>query len=638
MSFIQYIIKFTAFLLLVLVLPGAKDKEERRVNYDVLNSQIRMSNGYIITANTRNRYLSPTKMCSDSARGIIYVCLSTAGGIAEVNSKTLKTDRVIDLPFDPKGVALDMGGAVLYVSDGKPEGSVHCIGLESGAVIKSLPAGHTPEAICLSGDGKKLFVTNRFSNSISVIDLYSGDLLKNIMVDREPISIDISGDGKILAVANRLPGASGTRNYISGKVSLIDAISLELIKHIDLADGSSSLNDVKFSGNDDFLYVSHILSRYQVPTTQIERGWINTNALSIIDVESQNYLTTVLLDDVTRGAANPYGMTLSNDDKKLYVTLSGVHELCVIDLEKMHVRIQGRSIHRDGKIRQNKLPDIQNELSFLNGIRLRVPLKVKSPRFIVDDGKSVYVSSYFSANLEVLKSEDLTHSVLLPLGVEPEMSEIRKGEMNFSDAEMCFQGWQSCVSCHPDARVDGLTWDLLNDGIGNPKKTKSMLWAHETPPSMITGVRDSAEMAVRAGIRHILFAQDNELKAQEIDAFLSSLRPVPSPFLEDNKLSEKALKGKLVFEAAGCKQCHSGAYYTDGNLYDIYSGHSNDEKARFDTPSLSEAWRNAPYLHDGRAATIREVLVDFNKNGTHGKTGNLTDEELNCLLEYVLSL
>ena len=49
-------------------------------------------------------------------------------------------------------------------------------------------------------------------------------------------------------------------------------------------------------------------------------------------------------------------------------------------------------------------------------------------------------------------------------------------------------------------------------------------------------------------------------------------------------------------------------------------------------------WRNAPYLHDGRAATIREVLVDFNKNGTHGKTGNLTDEELNCLLEYVLSL
>jgi cytochrome c peroxidase len=183
-----------------------------------------------------------------------------------------------------------------------------------------------------------------------------------------------------------------------------------------------------------------------------------------------------------------------------------------------------------------------------------------------------------------------------------------------------------------------LTWDLLNDGIGNPKKTKSMLWAHETPPSMITGIRDSAEMAVRAGIRHILFTEVNELKAQEIDAFLSSLRPVPSPFLEDNKLSEKALKGKLVFEAAGCKRCHSGAYYTDGNLYDIYSAHSNDEKARFDTPSLSETWRNAPYLHDGRAATMREVLVDFNKNGTHGKTGNLTDEELNCLLEYVLSL
>jgi cytochrome c peroxidase len=135
-----------------------------------------------------------------------------------------------------------------------------------------------------------------------------------------------------------------------------------------------------------------------------------------------------------------------------------------------------------------------------------------------------------------------------------------------------------------------------------------------------------------------LFTEVNELKAQEIDAFLSSLRPVPSPFLEDNKLSEKALKGKMVFETAGCIRCHSGAYYTDGNLYDVHSSQSNDEKARFDTPSLSEAWRNAPYLYDGRAATMREVFVDFNKNGSHGKTGNLTDEELDYLLEYVLSL
>ena len=45
-----------------------------------------------------------------------------------------------------------------------------------------------------------------------------------------------------------------------------------------------------------------------------------------------------------------------------------------------------------------------------------------------------------------------------------------RGNMYFHDATLGFQGWQSCASCHPnDARADGLNWDLLNDGLGNPK-------------------------------------------------------------------------------------------------------------------------------------------------------------------------
>ena len=46
--------------------------------------------------------------------------------------------------------------------------------------------------------------------------------------------------------------------------------------------------------------------------------------------------------------------------------------------------------------------------------------------------------------------------------------------------------------------VDGLNWDLLNDGIGNPKSTKTLLYSHATPPAMISGIRADAETAVRA--------------------------------------------------------------------------------------------------------------------------------------------
>ena len=43
-----------------------------------------------------------------------------------------------------------------------------------------------------------------------------------------------------------------------------------------------------------------------------------------------------------------------------------------------------------------------------------------------------------------------------------------------------------------------LNWDLLNDGVGNPKNTRSLLLAHKTPPAMFLGVRANAEAAVRA--------------------------------------------------------------------------------------------------------------------------------------------
>ena len=31
-----------------------------------------------------------------------------------------------------------------------------------------------------------------------------------------------------------------------------------------------------------------------------------------------------------------------------------------------------------------------------------------------------------------------------------------------------------------------------------------------------------------------------------------------------------------------------------------------------DVPTLAEVWRTAPYLQDGRAATMREVLTTYN--------------------------
>ena len=218
------------------------------------------------------------------------------------------------------------------------------------------------------------------------------------------------------------------------------------------------------------------------------------------------------------------------------------------------------------------------------------------------------------------------------------MSQQRRGEMLFADAMMCFQQWQSCSTCHPDVRTDAVNWDLLNDGIGNPKSTKSLVLSHQTPPVMISGIRDSAETAVRAGIRYIQFAVPEEERADAIEAYLKALVPVPSPFLVKGKLSKAARQGAKIFLSANCAACHSGEYYTNGQKYDVGTGEGMEEGREFATPTLVEVWRSGPYLYDGRAATLKDIFKKFNKNDAHGRTSGLSAEELSDLTRKALGV
>jgi cytochrome c peroxidase len=189
--------------------------------------------------------------------------------------------------------------------------------------------------------------------------------------------------------------------------------------------------------------------------------------------------------------------------------------------------------------------------------------------------------------------------------------------------------------------VDALNWDLLNDGIGNPKNNKSLLLVHKTPPAMSLGVRETGEQAVRAGIRHILFTVQPPEVGDTLDAYLKSLKPVPSPHLDGSKLSKGAARGKKLFSdrTVGCVSCHPAPLFTDLQTYDVGTTGRYDQGATsFDTPTLVELWRTAPYLHDGSAATIRDVLTTHNRGDQHGKTSQLTPQQIDDLVEYLLSL
>ena len=588
--------------------------------------------------------LSPAALVACGSGEVLYVAEATAGQVAAFDVGEGKVTKVIKVGPCPSGMALSVDGKKLYVTGALPEGKVYVVDIAKGKVVSRISVGHSPTSPVVSLDGRFLYVCNQFNNNISVIDLAAKRQTGTISVMREPVSAAITPNGNWLIVANLLPAGAADKDYAAAEVTIIDTAAGKVGAMINLPNGSMSLRGVCVSPDGKYAYIAHIMARYQLPTTQLERGWMNTNALSVIDIAGKKPVNTFLLDNVDLGAANPWAVACTADGKYICVTHAGTHEISVIDRAGVHDKLE--KVAAGEKVSEVSLTadDVPNDLSFLVGIRRRIKLAGNGPRSLVLISNIAYIGEYFSDSIGIvdINPEVRPKAKSIALGEVGGMTVVRKGEMYFHDATLCFQHWQSCSSCHPGIRSDGLNWDLLNDGMGNPKNTKSLLLAHQSPPAMITGIRKDAEMAVRAGIRHIQFAVWPEEDAVAIDEDLKSLKPVSSPFLVKgwrgkSTLSEAVKRGKKIFKKAGCALCHSGSLYTDKQQYKVGTGKDREKDRTFDTPTLVEVWRTAPYLYDGRAATIKEVLTKYNTDDKHGTTSALTEKQINDLAEYVLS-
>jgi DNA-binding beta-propeller fold protein YncE len=575
-------------------------------------------------------YASPVALAMDSQGHHLYIAEQTKNSVADVDIDS----KLVVRQFDVNGpvYGLTIAGNNLYVTSGQANGCVSVFDLNMGQSIQSMAVGHTPMSPKVSSDRHWLVICNRFNNTVGIKSLTSNDPWVDVPVPREPVAVAITPDNSLAIVANHIQAGRSDVNFVAPVVSLIDMASQKKIMDILLPNGSSGVRDVCISPDGHYAYLTHLIGRFQMPTTQVDRGWMNTNALSIIDLQTYTRLTTVLLDDVDTGAANPWGVTCSPDGKLLIVSISGTHELCLIDRARLHDKIE----------QAEDVSKIPNDLNFLHDLRQRLPLSGQGPRgAAVMYGDKIYAALYFADAIDVIKYSPATGARLessIALGTETVLTQVRKGEMRFHDALQCFQHWQTCASCHPDGFVDGLNWDLLNDGIGNSKNAKSLLLSHYTPPVMSSGIRPDAETAVRAGMRYIEFVAIDENDANALDAYLKAKEPITSPYLVNGQLSTAALRGQNVFNAAGCAYCHSGPYLTDMKSYNVGTGLGREADWLWDTPTLINVWKTAPYLHDGRAVTIRDVLTIDNPNNEHGVTSTLTDQEIYDLVEYVLSL
>jgi len=567
-----------------------------------------------------NTYFSPTAIEIDTFENQIIVAGKTANEVRSYHLNDFSLSNSLSTELPPRAVKI--AGDKLLITQSYSTGELLISDKKSFRVLASIEVGHGAGDIATSSDHQTAFVANQFSNDISVVDLIQQKEKIRIPVLRQPMQVEISKDDKYLFVANFLTATRADLDTVTSEISIIDIEKSSVIKNISLSNGSNALRGMSLSSDGKYVFISHNLGRFQVPTTQLEQGWMNTSALSVIDAEKQEYLATILLDEPENGAAGSWGISCTADF--IFVAHSGTHDYSKIDYPRFIKKL----------LATKDKESLSYDLRFLSDIRERIKVEGNGPRALVANDEQIYIANYFSDNINIFNSGSNANNVFV-LNEALEIDEVRLGEMVFNDASYCFQSWQSCNGCHPDeARTDGLNWDLLNDGMGNPKNCKSMLLAHKTAPAMITGIRPTAEIAVRKGFTHIQFTQIEDSYAAAVDSYLQSLKAIPSPYLVDGELSEKAKKGKVIFENVGCNYCHSGLYFTDQKKHEMGRQGEYDHQNSWDTPTLIEVWRTGPYLHDGRAASMEDVFT-IEK---HGLRKELSEKEIKQLVEYVLSL
>ncbi len=244
-----------------------------------------------------------------------------------------------------------------------------------------------------------------------------------------------------------------------------------------------------------------------------------------------------------------------------------------------------------------------------------------------------------------------------------------------ADPRLSRDGYIACAHCHLDGRDDHRVWDFTDRGEGLRNTIDLLGRAGEGHGPLHWSANfdelEDFENDIRSAFRGTglmtdaaFLAHEDTLGApkrglsEDLDALSAYVRTLPalrSPFRSANgELTDAALRGQAIFErpALGCTGCHAGSALTDSGfvspgvprLHDVGTlGPGSGMRlggtlAGIDTPTLRGLWDGAPYLHDGSAPTLHEVLVERNPLDEHGVTSGLSEDETSDLIAYLLSL
>ncbi|MFT5431232.1 MAG: cytochrome c peroxidase [Myxococcota bacterium] len=248
----------------------------------------------------------------------------------------------------------------------------------------------------------------------------------------------------------------------------------------------------------------------------------------------------------------------------------------------------------------------------------------------------------------------LEHSRDVTFGADPLPERARLGRRIFTyvfNDKISRDHQLACRSCHIDGADDGLVWMV---GLGKRQTPALARRLHDTAPSNWVGSEHKLQRNMDRTMGRMGGEGLDEVELESLEEFLLiGLTAPPNPYLRPDGLTDQQVRGQTLFNdpQVGCATCHMGNALTDGRLHDVGTLSSLEHEVaqlaadlnatpiqlpKFDTPSLRGLHASAPYLHDGSASTLYQMLK--NTATTMGKTDHPTDTQRHDLVAYLLTL
>ncbi|MBI5667964.1 MAG: hypothetical protein HZC41_08130 [Chloroflexi bacterium] len=531
-----------------------------------------------------------------------------SGSITLVDTATLDVLAEIPVGTDPRSVAITPDGQLALVTL-RQDNALALVRLDKRRRETLLPIGHMPYGVVT--DGRRAYVSLFADDQIAILDLQSGEVLYRVNTPDAPAGLVLSGEWLLVT------------HFYSGQVSLLNVQRTPfLVGKTNVEPDGNLARSIIVAPDGRRAYLPLTRTGLALISLQYMQDWFPVVGVLDIATMTSDRSARLTLSSVDRAANMPSDAAFSPDGRTLYVTLAGSDAVLALD-------------------------------AGTHGSLARIPVGA-NPVGIVQDADHAFVLNALDGTLSVINTANFSVTDTIRVTTIPLSPELLRGKVLFHRAAdpALSDGSISCATCHFDGGADARTWINFRSG---PRNTPALGGAAALPPFNWGG--DMAELhdTIEDQIRNVMFGdglisgafdpttgQADAGHSTDLDAlaaYVASLEPWPSPYrVPDGTLNEAARRGMRLFLSGSpdCS-CHSPPLYTDQQAHNLAgAGFSLEEYVAFDTPTLRGLWATAPYMHDGVAQTLEEVLT--RTDPIHSVADELTKQQLNDLIAFLLSL